>query len=387
MFYEQGIRAVGVEAIIAAAGTAKTTLYSQFGSKDALIVAYLERRAALERERLERALAAHGGHAAERILHVYDLLGEQLAQPGYRGSPFVNACVELDTTHPAAAVARRHRQWLLDTLTGLAAEAAVPAPDPLAAQLLQLYEAAAVAGQIGGDRDAAVTARTGAATFLSRSKPAAGEALPPSPRDEYDTGEPPHSPTPRTQGSQAAHHLVGFLNSAHLPDGDDQLADERAGPWLAEWLAGARGAAPSELHSIAVVSSELLILREGLRQLAAVNCGAHADPRAVAEAASVLEHAPMLVDLAGGDTPRLTAAHGADADADAARLAIAVVAGAYLAVRARGEWPRLKVCASPDCRWAFLDTTRNRSRRWCDMAGCGNRAKNRAWRDRQVVSS
>ena len=66
---------------------------------------------------------------------------------------------------------------------------------------------------------------------------------------------------------------------------------------------------------------------------------------------------------------------------DAARLAIAVAADAYLAVQARGEWPRLKVCASPDCRWAFWDTTRNRSRRWCDMAGCGNRAKNRTWRE------
>ncbi len=63
---------------------------------------------------------------------------------------------------------------------------------------------------------------------------------------------------------------------------------------------------------------------------------------------------------------------------------IAVVACDYLAVRARDEWPRIKVCGSPDCRWAFVDGTRNRSRRWCDMAGCGNRAKNRAWRHRQT---
>ena len=63
---------------------------------------------------------------------------------------------------------------------------------------------------------------------------------------------------------------------------------------------------------------------------------------------------------------------------------IAVVVGDYLAVRARDEWPRIKVCGSPDCRWAFVDGTRNRSRRWCDMAGCGNRAKNRAWRHRQT---
>ena len=386
MFYERGIRPVGVEAIVAAADTAKTTLYSHFGSKDALVVAYLERRAAQERERLERALAAHGGHAAGRILHLYDLLGDELAEPGYRGSPFVNACVELGSDHPAAVVARGYRQWLLDTLTGLAAETAAAVPDALAAQLLQLYEAATVARQIGGDSAAARTAKTAAEALLSLPRPAreaAGAQVPTADHRAGDAaGDPPRSPTPSTrqpEGSPDAHHLVAFLNSAHLPDGDDHLADERAGPWLAGWLAEARGSAPAGLDAIATAPPELLLLREGLRQLAAVNCGAQADPHAVAEAVAVLEQAPLVVDLAGGAVPRLTAADRRDAT----QLAIAVAAGAYLAVRARGEWPRLKVCASPDCRWAFLDTTRNRSRRWCDMAGCGNRAKNRAWRDRQ----
>jgi len=36
---------------------------------------------------------------------------------------------------------------------------------------------------------------------------------------------------------------------------------------------------------------------------------------------------------------------------------------------------RVKICGNPTCGWLFLDTTRNGSRRWCDMAGCGNRAK------------
>jgi predicted RNA-binding Zn ribbon-like protein len=95
----------------------------------------------------------------------------------------------------------------------------------------------------------------------------------------------------------------------------------------------------------------------------------------------------LLVDIAGGAEPRLTPAEPSDHAVPitaAARLVVAVVAGDYLGVRARGEWPRIKVCGSPDCRWAFVDATRNRSRRWCDMAGCGNRAKNRAWRLRQT---
>ena len=39
------------------------------------------------------------------------------------------------------------------------------------------------------------------------------------------------------------------------------------------------------------------------------------------------------------------------------------------------KFRRVKKCADPICGWLFLDTSRNRSRRWCDMADCGNRAK------------
>ena len=100
------------------------------------MVAYLQRRAAQQQERLEQALATHRGSPVEQILHLYDLLAVELAEPGYRGSPFANACVELGGDHPAAAVAREHRQWLLATFTGLAAEATTGDPDALAAQLL-----------------------------------------------------------------------------------------------------------------------------------------------------------------------------------------------------------------------------------------------------------
>lgn len=45
-------------------------------------------------------------------------------------------------------------------------------------------------------------------------------------------------------------------------------------------------------------------------------------------------------------------------------------------------WERLKLCAAEDCRRAFVDASRNRSRRWCDMGACGNRQKTRAYRRR-----
>jgi predicted RNA-binding Zn ribbon-like protein len=49
-----------------------------------------------------------------------------------------------------------------------------------------------------------------------------------------------------------------------------------------------------------------------------------------------------------------------------------------------GTWPKLKACRSDTCRWAFVDHARNRSRQWCSMSLCGNRAKARAFRARHV---
>ena len=61
-------------------------------------------------------------------------------------------------------------------------------------------------------------------------------------------------------------------------------------------------------------------------------------------------------------------------------------AGAILLAAVRladaGDWPRVKLCAAETCRWAFVDESRNRSRAWCSMEVCGNRAKARSFRSR-----
>jgi predicted RNA-binding Zn ribbon-like protein len=51
--------------------------------------------------------------------------------------------------------------------------------------------------------------------------------------------------------------------------------------------------------------------------------------------------------------------------------------------QADGSWSRMKACRAEDCRWAFYDRSRNRSRAWCSMSECGNRAKARSYRARQ----
>lgn len=77
------------------------------------------------------------------------------------------------------------------------------------------------------------------------------------------------------------------------------------------------------------------------------------------------------------ETPVLVPSEGGLPGAFGRLVAIAFVA------RFDGTWSHLKQCADDDCRAVFYDRSKNRSGRWCSMASCGNRAKVRAWRERQ----
>ena len=121
-------------------------------------------------------------------------------------------------------------------------------------------------------------------------------------------------------------------------------------------------------------------VREGLRQMAIANNGGKLETDVVAHADAALRRAPIIVSLSEADPD--PAAHST-ASIGTVEGVLTTVAIAYLSSRIGGAWRRVKACAEPDCRWAFLDLSRNASRRWCDMSECGNRAKNRAWRSRQ----
>ncbi|UUU36576.1 TetR/AcrR family transcriptional regulator [Streptomyces sp. CA-210063] len=145
LFYEQGIRAVGVEAIAEEAGVTKKTLYDRFGSKEDLIVAYLRARDGLWRSTLVNHVNAHDGPPTEKILATFGALREWLRERNLRGCAFINASVELPEGHPGREVARDQKAWLLAYLEGLAAEARAQDPAGLAAQILILHEGACVA--------------------------------------------------------------------------------------------------------------------------------------------------------------------------------------------------------------------------------------------------
>ncbi len=69
------------------------------------------------------------------------------------------------------------------------------------------------------------------------------------------------------------------------------------------------------------------------------------------------------------------------------RTAVAAVFAAVARLTALGRWNRIKICPDTACRWAFYDRSRNRSRTWCSMRVCGNRAKARSFRQRGITES
>ena len=114
LFYDRGIRAVGVDLIAETAGTTKKTLYDRFGSKDALVALYLRRRALRWQEFLTGRLEESGPDAADQVSAVFDAL-EAWHEESERGCAFVNAYAELGGhDHPALAVIRAEKQSMHD---------------------------------------------------------------------------------------------------------------------------------------------------------------------------------------------------------------------------------------------------------------------------------
>lgn len=165
LFYDEGVHTVGIDRVIERAGVAKASLYNTFGSKDELVRAYLERRQVARRARLTDKLA--GFHTPrERLLGVFEAQSDLTAEPGFRGCAFANASAEAAPGGSIEAVCDDARAWLRELFTELATAAGAPAPDALAAQLVLLYDGAAVSARMDRNPDAAKTARAVAETLV-----------------------------------------------------------------------------------------------------------------------------------------------------------------------------------------------------------------------------
>jgi AcrR family transcriptional regulator len=143
LFYRNGINAVSVDAIAAAAGTNKMTLYRHFESKDALIAAYLGALAAEGEEIWEAARAAHPGSPDAQLRYLMRRVSQFAAEDTGRGCALANAAVELaERKHPARKVVEAHKRHQCERLIGLCREAGYAKPEQVADELFLLVEGA-----------------------------------------------------------------------------------------------------------------------------------------------------------------------------------------------------------------------------------------------------
>lgn len=152
LLYAHGIRGTSADRVIEQVGITKVTFYRHFRTKDDLVVAYLERRGAWEREAAAQALAGQGPLEALRL--VAGGIGAESCRPGFRGCPFINAAAEQpDPEHPVRVVVDAQRRWMIGLFADLATQAGVDDARTTAGQLMMLRDGAMVSGYLG-DPDA-----------------------------------------------------------------------------------------------------------------------------------------------------------------------------------------------------------------------------------------
>lgn len=165
LFYNEGIRAVGVDAVAAAAGVTKRTLYYHFESKEELVAAYLAQRDEATLAALQAA-AAQADAPRERILAVFDYVARWAESSAYRGCPFNNAVAEQGNSPKVTGLARRHKETMERWFTAHAAEGGATHPEQLGAQLLVLLDGALNGAAVAGSSAAVVVARGMAGALL-----------------------------------------------------------------------------------------------------------------------------------------------------------------------------------------------------------------------------
>jgi len=184
LFYTEGIRAVGINRLLEEAQAPIMSLYRIFGSKEGLVEEFLMDKDKRVRARFEREVERIADTPRERVLAVFDVLGQVVADPKYRGCTFINVSVEMaDPEHRFVGIAVAHKEFMREAFCRYLAEAGLRETEPLATQLLMLVDGVFVSTQMHPDHaQAALQARMAAETLLDAAVAAQAANAQPRPR-------------------------------------------------------------------------------------------------------------------------------------------------------------------------------------------------------------
>jgi AcrR family transcriptional regulator len=154
LFYTDGIRAVGINRLLEEAQAPIMSLYRIFGSKEGLVEEFLHDKDRRVRALFEREVEKIADTPRERVLAMFDVLGQVAAGPDYRGCTFINVAVEMaDPEHPFVGIAVSHKQFMREAFSRYLTEAGLEETEPLATQLLMLVDGVFVSTQMHTDHE------------------------------------------------------------------------------------------------------------------------------------------------------------------------------------------------------------------------------------------
>jgi AcrR family transcriptional regulator len=172
LFYRRGVRAVGVDLVVAEAGVAKTSLYRHFRTKDDLIAAFLAREDQDFWGTWDAVAERHADDPQAELDAHLEWIGERIGRPNYRGCPQINVAAEFpEADHPARKVAAAHKRELRHRLKGIAERLGVGRPDELAGQLAVLVNGAFVSSQMLEAGEAIPLLRQAAHALVAAARP------------------------------------------------------------------------------------------------------------------------------------------------------------------------------------------------------------------------
>lgn len=167
--------------------------------------------------------------------------------------------------------------------------------------------------------------------------------------------------------------VIEFVNTVQFDPGEvDEHLDspEALSSFFATQGLGKVHARPADLR-------RAIEVREALRNLMGANNGEPLHPATIDLLNRTAARAKVVAAFDDHSSWRIQPA------SDGVDGALGQMLASVFRAMSDGSWNRIKACGNPDCRWAFHDSSKNRSGRWCDMASCGNRMKARAFRERE----
>lgn len=172
LFSRRGIRAVGTDEVIVRAGVARATLYRHFPTKDALVLAVLQRREELWTHGLiEEQSRQRGSTPEEQLLAIFDVMHDWFqSRDGYEGCSFINVFLELGAGHPAGQACIEHINHVRDIVRRRAVAAGLTDVEDFASSWHILMKGAMILAAVG-DLDAALRARRMGASLIEEHRP------------------------------------------------------------------------------------------------------------------------------------------------------------------------------------------------------------------------